>query len=114
MTKYLLITIAALVLALGGALLYARHETQQAAQATLQVQSLSQQLAQAQGRLAQVQKASKAAKAKQQAAEEELRNALDKNRSWADGRVPDDVAGSLCKYARCAPSAAGSVPKTSD
>lgn len=114
MTKYLLMAIATLVLALGGSLWYARYETQEAAKATLQADALSKQLVAQQAQLRAVQKQVVQAKAKQQSAEEDLRIALDTNRSWADGRVPDDVARSLCKYGRCGTSGAGSVPSTNN
>lgn len=113
MTKYLIAAIVALTLALGGALWWARHEAQNAAYATLQAQDAKAQAEAAQARLQRVQKQVKAADDRADLAVQELRNALDKNRSWADSRVPDDVAGSLCKYARCDPSRADSVPPTS-
>lgn len=108
MTKYLVATIAALVVALGVALWGLSLSRETVASMSVQVGELSSRLEAQQALTARVQAQVSKEKARADANRLELRNALKENREWADRPVPPAVRDSLCKPpARCAPASTG-------
>ena len=97
MNRITLLLAVALVAALGcSAVLW-----QKLGAATLEATQAKAYLRQIQGRAARIETASKAADARIGKLEQELRDALDQNRTWADSRVPPAVTDSLCRELHC-------------
>lgn len=61
----------------------------------------AQLLAASEARTARIQTQLQAVERQAQAAQKEVRSALDENPAWRDAAVPDAVADGLCKHLRC-------------
>lgn len=114
MTKYLIIALAILTVALGGSLWYAKALHDSNAAMVVSLHEAKEAVAVAQARTAQIQVQVQRETARANANRSLLRNALKENDEWARGATPPAVADSLCrKPAVCSP-APGGVPRATD